>query len=179
MFQAYLLHLLYLSYSLHPRIITLLFSSLIGSLFITGILITPALLIHFYWYKPNPTPDRLYIKQNIQAWLFWAAANILISWQLAMIVDIIPVIVRFIISVSWGHVSERVKSQIEMYNSAKNTVKPVLYAASGWVSWIIIFGHIFELFDMDDVHESRASYTRRVRLNFSIVTYNPPLIRLP
>lgn len=40
-----------------------------------------------------------------------------------MIIDIIPSIVRFIISVAWGHVSETIKSRIEMFNSVKNTIK--------------------------------------------------------
>lgn len=41
-------------------------------------------------------------------------------------------------------------SPIELYNEVKNTVKPVLYAASGWVSWIIVFGHVFGLYDTED-----------------------------
>ncbi|KAJ6558187.1 hypothetical protein B0H19DRAFT_1150288 [Mycena capillaripes] len=48
----------------------------------------------------------------------WAAANLLVSWYLALIIDIIPTFIRFLISVVWGHVSERIKTRIEMYNSA-------------------------------------------------------------
>lgn len=101
---------------------------------------------------------------NVEAWLFWAAANILISWYLAMAVDIIPAIVRFLISASWGHVSESVKNKIELYDSVKKNIKPVLYAASAWLSWIIIFEQIFELQTSKDV-TSRASYTDRVCAN--------------
>jgi len=140
----------------------LLFSSLIGSTLMAGVLVTPALLVHFYWYKPHPTPHRHYININIEAWLFWAAANLLISWYLAMIIDIIPAVARFIISVSWGHVSEFIKSRIEMYESVKGTIKPVLYAASGWVSWIILFANIFDLYDAGEPQNSAASYTPRV-----------------
>ena len=93
---------------------TLLFSTLIGSTFLAGLLVTPALLIHFYWYKKDPSDDRRYVKDNVQAWLFWAAANILISWYLAMIVDVIPIIATFFISLVWGHVSEYIKSRIEL-----------------------------------------------------------------
>jgi hypothetical protein len=39
-----------------------------------------------------------------------------------------------------------IKTRIEMYDSGKNTIKPVFYAASAWVSWVIIFGHIFQLY---------------------------------
>ena len=111
---------------------------------------------------PHPDDHRRYVKDNIEAWLFWAAANVSISWALALIVDIIPVVVRFIISMAWGHVSEHVKSRIELYNSVKGPIKPVLYAASGWLSWVIIFAHIFKLYDMDDEGASRASYTPRL-----------------
>ncbi|KAF9036045.1 hypothetical protein BDZ89DRAFT_1061875 [Hymenopellis radicata] len=144
------------------RVITLLFSSLIGSTFLAGVLITPGVLIHFYWYKKNPTEHRLLVKQNVQAWLFWAAANLLVSWYLALIVDLVPTVIRFLIMAAWGHVSEVVKSRLELYGSVKNTFKPLLYAASGWVSWEIIFGHIFNLFDTSDNDASRAPYTERV-----------------
>ncbi|KAL1687954.1 Mechanosensitive ion channel-domain-containing protein [Schizophyllum commune] len=144
------------------RIMTVLFSTLIGSTFLAGLLVTPALLIHFYWYKKDPSDDRRYVKDNVQAWLFWAAANILISWYLAMIVDVIPIIATFFISLVWGHVSEYIKSRIELYVSVKNTFKPLLYAASGWASWVIIFAHIFKLYDTNDEETSQAAYLDRV-----------------
>ncbi|KAJ8457318.1 hypothetical protein ONZ45_g18356 [Pleurotus djamor] len=144
------------------RIVTFLFSSLIGSTFLAGLLVTPALLVHFYWYLPERTERRQYINQNIQAWLFWAAANLLISWYLALIVDILPSVVTAFISGAWGHVSESVKSKVEMYNSVKNTVKPLLYAASCWASWIIIFEGIYKLYNGEEPENSRASYTRRI-----------------
>ncbi|KAF9224318.1 hypothetical protein BS17DRAFT_752270 [Gyrodon lividus] len=144
------------------RLFTLLFSSLIGSTFLAGVLVTPALLVHFFWYKPHPTDYRRYVDQNVEAWLFWAAANVVISWGLAMIVDIIPAIVRISISISWGHVSEEVKSRIELYDSIKDTIKPVLYAASAWLSWIILFQNIFNLYNTDNSITSYAAYTDRV-----------------
>ncbi|KAI1789003.1 Mechanosensitive ion channel-domain-containing protein [Ganoderma leucocontextum] len=144
------------------KLITLLFSTLIGSTILSGLIISPALLLHFFWYKPHPTDHRKFVKDNIEAWLFWAAANISISWGLALIVDIIPVVIRITISIAWGHVSELVKSRLELYNSVKGPIKPVLYAASGWVSWVILFNNIFKLFDIDNEALSRAPYTARV-----------------
>ena len=141
---------------------TILFSSLIGSIFLAGILVTPALLVHFFWYKPHPTSDRHYVDLNIEAWLFWAAANVVISWGLALIVDIIPALTRILISISWGHVSEKVKSHIELYDSVKDTFKPVLYAASAWLSWIILFQNIFKLYNSSVDGTSFAPYTDRV-----------------
>ncbi|KXN86319.1 Mechanosensitive ion channel protein 5 [Leucoagaricus sp. SymC.cos] len=144
------------------RIIALLFSSLLGSTFVAGLLVIPPLLVHFYWYEPHPTDHRRYVKDNIQAWFFWAAANLVISWWLALVIDLVPIVARFIIAAAWGHVSEFVKNRIEMYNSVKGNIKPVFYAASGWLSWTIIFGGIFKLFDSNEPSQSRAGYTYRL-----------------
>ena len=119
-------------------------------------------MIHFYWYKPNPTEHRKFVRDNVEAWLFCAAANVSISWALALIVDIIPGVIRFVISIAWGHVSEVIKSRLELYTSVKEPIKPVLYAASCWISWVILFNNIFNLYDMDNEDASRASYTPRV-----------------
>lgn len=96
-----------------------------------------------------------------------------------MIVDIIPVIVWFLISVGWGHVSEYVKNRIELYDSVKDTIKPLLYAASAWLSWIIIFENIFKLYKSGD-EASPAPYTDRVGVNpltalcrYSISSFGP------
>ncbi|PPQ77268.1 hypothetical protein CVT25_010850 [Psilocybe cyanescens] len=144
------------------RIISLLFSSLIGSTLLSAILITPALLVHFFWYKPDPSEHRRYVRDNVQAWFFWAASNVLISWYLAMIIDIIPILFRFFISAVWGHVSESIKTKIETYDSVKDTAKPAFYAGSAWASWVIIFVHIYKLYDDSEPENSRAGYTIRL-----------------
>ena len=144
------------------RMLEFLFSSLIGSTFLAGLIVTPALFVHFYWYKPHPSEHRRYVNQNVQGWLIWAAANLVISWYLAMIVDIIPIIVRYFISATWGHVSEAVKTKIELYDSVKDTFKPALYALSAYAGWVVIFGNIYKLYDANNASQSRASYTHRV-----------------
>lgn len=143
------------------RLVTLLFSSLIGSTLLAAILITPALLVHFFWYKPHPTDYRHFVNINIEAWLFWAAANVVISWGLAMIIDIVPAIIRVVIAVTWGHVSETVRTKLELYASIKDTIKPLFYAASAWLSWNILFQNIFKLNDPSDT-QNYAPYTYRV-----------------
>ena len=144
--------------------ISALFSSLIGSTLLAGVIITPGILVHFYWFKVHPSPHRRYVRDNIQAWLFWAAANHVISWYIAMLINIIPILLRYFISLSWGHVSESVKSKIEMYNSVKDTAKPAFYAASAYASWIIIFDKIYHLHSGNtSLVPSRAPYTDRVR----------------
>ncbi|TFY72075.1 hypothetical protein EVG20_g929 [Dentipellis fragilis] len=144
------------------RIITLLFGSLIGSMFIAGLIVTGPLIALFYWYKPHPSESRHYTMENIEAWTFWAAANVLLSWWFAMFIDIAPVVFRGVIAFVWGHVSEKVKTRIELYNSVKNTIKPLFYAASAWVSWIILFQSIFKLHDPNNPGQSRAQYTERL-----------------
>ncbi|KAF9535054.1 Mechanosensitive ion channel-domain-containing protein [Crepidotus variabilis] len=143
------------------RLISLLFTSLIGSTFLAAVLVAPALLVHFYWYKPHPTDHRRFVKSNLEAWLFWAAAQLIISWFLAMIIDIIPIIIRFFIALVWGHVSESVKTRLETYSSVKDTAKPAFYAGSAYASWAIIFGGIYDLYNADKPEESRAPYMRR------------------
>ncbi|OJA15633.1 hypothetical protein AZE42_04844 [Rhizopogon vesiculosus] len=151
----------YLSYQRgQNRLVTLLFSSLIGSTFLAAVLATPAILVHFFWYKPHSTEYRHYVDINLEAWLFWAAANVVISWGLAMAIDIVPAIIRLAIAISWGHVSETVKTKLELYDSIKDTVKPLFYAASAWLSWIILFQNIFGLYDPHS--QSYAPYTDRV-----------------
>ncbi len=137
---------------------TLLFSSLIGSTFLTGVLVTVGVLLHVYW--DDPSPEHL-AKLNVEAWLFWTAANLLISWYLALLVDLVPIVVRYTIMAAWGHVSETIKTRLELYAAVKNTFKPVLYAASSWVSWVIIFGHIYNLYNTANTNDSRSMYTKR------------------
>lgn len=105
---------------------------------------------------------RRFVLENIEGWLFWAAANFLVSWILGFIIDIIPGIFTWLIFFTWGRVSETMKSRVEMYQSVKGTVKPLFYAAASWVSWVIIFAHIYNLYDIDNESQSRASYTPRV-----------------
>ena len=157
----------------YVRIITLLFSSLIGSMFLAGLLITAPILLHFYWYKKNPTESRRYTLNNIEAWMFWAAANLLVSWWLALIIDLVPVLFLTLISIGWGHISEGIKGSVELFNGIKNTIKPIFYAASMWVSWVIIFEGIFKLYDDGNPDASKAAYTRRVRHSFSFRADNP------
>lgn len=144
------------------RVIAVLFSSLIGSTFLAALLVTPGVLVQFLWYERHKTEHRQYIKDNVQCWLFWLASNLLVSWYLAVLLDIVPTVVRYFLSAFWGHVSESVKSRLELYISVKNTLKPVLYAASAWVSWVIIFVDIFGLYNAADPRASRASYLNRI-----------------
>jgi hypothetical protein len=151
------------SQSSYLRIITFLFSSLIGSMLLAGLLITAPILLHFYWYKKNPTEGRRYTLNNVEAWLFWAAANLIVSWWLALLIDLIPVVFLTSISIGWGHISEGVKDSVELFNGIKNTIKPIFYAASMWVSWVIIFQGVYKLYNNGNPQASKAAYTLRVR----------------
>ena len=116
---------------------------------------------------------------NIEAWLFWAAANLIVSWWLALVIDLIPVVFLTLISIGWGHISEGVKGSVELFNGIKNTIKPIFYAASMWVSWVIIFESIYKLYNDGNPGASEAAYTPRVRnMPFSFRTDNPERFHL-
>lgn len=133
---------------------------------LAGIIATIPIILHFYYYRPDPTERRKYIADNVSAWLYWTAANILLSWYLAMIVDIMPGLANLLIIGLWGDLNETLRSRVELYNAAKDKFKPVLYGASCWVSWEIIFDGIFNLYEHADGSQSRASYTPRVTIFF-------------
>ncbi len=132
-------------------------------------LVTAGVLVDTLWYEPHKTKYRQYVKDNVQCWLFWLASNLVISWYLAALVDLVPTVIRFFLAASWGHISESVKTRLELYVNVKNTLKPVLYAASAWISWIIIFVDIYVLYDIANPSESQASYLYRVSLLYALV----------
>lgn len=108
------------------RILSFLLGSLIGSIFTAGLLVTGPILLRIFWYNPHKSDHRLYVLENVEAWLFWAAAQLIVSWFLALIVDIVPPIVSGIISITWGHVSEYVKTRLELYIAVKNNIKVIV-----------------------------------------------------
>lgn len=148
-------------------VLTFFVSTLIGTIITSGLIATAGVLVRILYYHPNRTDHRKYVADNVDAWLFWAAANLIVSWILGFIIDIIPGILTWIIFLAWGHVNEAVKSRVELYNSVDDTVKPAFYAAAAWVSWVIIFTGIFDLYDMGNEGASRAPYTPRVSLSLT------------
>lgn len=157
------------------RIVTFFLSTLIGSTLLAGVIVAVPIVLHFYYLIPHHTERRQYVADNVSAWLYWTAANLLLSWYLAMIVDSIPIICNIIISLAWGEITESVRSRVELYNAAKGKIKPVLYGASGWVSWIIIFDGIYQLYNRRDQFKSRAPYTFRVCPSLGIKMRTKPL----
>ncbi|KAF8305933.1 hypothetical protein DL93DRAFT_2181438 [Clavulina sp. PMI_390] len=155
------------------RIATFLFSTLIGTTFLTCVLVAVPITLHFVYYRPHPTQYRTMVTDNVSAWFYWAAANLLISWYLAVIIDVIPHIATWFVKLSWGTLPESFKTKIGLYDSIKGWIKPVFYAASAWVSWVIIFANIFGLHNTAADVTSDAAYTDRmvqvVELCFFIV----------
>ncbi|KAG8902323.1 hypothetical protein FRB99_004631 [Tulasnella sp. 403] len=144
------------------RITTFFFSTLIGSTLLSGALAAAGVLVHIMWLKPHWSEHRKYVTDNIEAWLFWAAANVLVSWWLASIIDVLPHIFTFLVNIVWGTISESLKSKLELYQTGKAWIKPLFYAACSWVSWAILFEGVFDLYDGKNESQSRASYTPRV-----------------
>ncbi|KAG9089068.1 hypothetical protein FRC07_012409, partial [Ceratobasidium sp. 392] len=101
------------------RIIIFFFSTLIGSTITAGLLVAAPILLRIYYLKPSRTEHRTYVTNTVSAWLFWAAANVLVSWYIAVLIDLIPHIVAFAVGTAWGTVSEQLKGRIEVYNATK------------------------------------------------------------
>lgn len=144
------------------RVFVFFLSTLVGSTILSALLSTIPIFLHFFYLKAHPTNHRHYITDNVSAWFVWLAANTLMTWYLAAIVDLIPLLLPFVIYMVWGVVSESVISRIEIYNAVKSRFKPVLYAAFAWGSWVIIFGGIYGLYNHREPTNSFAGYTRRV-----------------
>jgi hypothetical protein len=144
---------------LRTRIVIFFFSTLIGSTITAGLLAAAPIILRIYYLKPHRTEHRAYVTDTVSAWLFWAAANVLVSWYIAVLIDLIPHIVAFAVDTVWGTVSEQLKSRIETYNATKGWIKPPFYAATAWVAWFILFAKIFKLYDPSDEDASVASYT--------------------
>lgn len=96
--------------------------------------------------------------------MFWAASNLVVSWFLAFIINIVPGVITWIIFIAWGQISESMKSRVELYNTMKGSIKPVFYGASAWMSWVILFSVVYKLYNADDPNSSEAQYTIRVRV---------------
>lgn len=143
------------------RIVIFFFSTLIGSTLLAGALVAVPILLHIYYLKPHRTSHREFITGNVSAWLYWAAANVLISWYLALLIDIVPIVTAYAVDVVWGDVSEAFKSKVEMYEAGKGWVKPLFYAGTAWLSWFILFEKIFKLYNHAHEANSRARYTPR------------------
>lgn len=93
--------------------------------------------------------------------------------MLAVIIDLLPAAALGLIHIFWGEVTESMKMHVEVYGVIKGWIKPILYAASIWGSWAVVFGQIFALYKMNDEGNSRASYAPRVRIPHSF--YDNPI----
>lgn len=52
-----------------------------------------------------------------------------ISWFLAVIVNILPHVVTWFVSVIWGTITESFKTKMGLFEALKGFFKPILYAA--------------------------------------------------
>lgn len=138
----------------------------LGNLIISIILIFPVLGMSF-GYRPgasDQSPDaqhRRYVADNVDAWFIWASFNLHLSWWLHAMIALFPRLITGGIRLVWGSVSQQVNTVAEGYNALRPAINPIFYAAAGWASWVIIFSHIFNLFNANDPSNCRASYMSR------------------
>ena len=126
-----------------------------------GLLVLGPILLKVFWLDPHRNSHRQFVWDQVAAWVFWVAANLLLSWYFAFLVNLIPVVAKEAVEIVWGEVSESTKTRLELYASAKDAIKPMLYGATAYASWVIIFDSIYNLYDTRDESLSRASYTPR------------------
>ncbi|KAL5527555.1 hypothetical protein ACEPAG_6356 [Sanghuangporus baumii] len=147
------------------KIIGFFLSTLVGSFITAGVIVAVAIAVRFLYYEQRNDDNRdhrRYITQNVEAWLYWAASNLLVSWFLAFLINILPGVVTWAIFIVWGHISESMKSRVELYRALHDTIKPAFYGGAAWVSWVILFQGIYHLYDGNNEDASRASYTPRL-----------------
>lgn len=141
-------------------------TSFLGNLFISAVLVVPAIVMQFV-YRNNATPadkaHRDYVTDNVQAWTIWASFNLFMSWVFHILVEIFPRIALAVVGLIWGRTNQDSLNVAEYYNAQKGYIKPLFYAACLWASFAIIMNSIFGLYNHTHPQtESRAPYLYRL-----------------
>lgn len=148
------------------KIIKWLATTFLGNFILSATLVVPAIVLQFTYRNAGPESERenrVYVTDNVQAWLIWAAFNLHVEWWIHLIVELFPRAAIAIVSGFWGSVSQRVLSFVEVFNAIKGYVKLIGYAALSWGSWAIIFNSVYHLYTRTNPEtESRAKYLYRI-----------------
>ncbi|MBW0542438.1 hypothetical protein O181_082153 [Austropuccinia psidii MF-1] len=150
------------------KIFKFLLITFIGNIFLSIILLIPPFILRFRgFYQFGDSPHQIhtrYIYDNVAAWMFWASYNLLASWVLHLLIELVPRLLVFLVDVIWGEVSEVIKTYVENFRMFKPWIKYMFYSAMLWGSWEIIFSGLYQLHSHDDSGQYRAPYTDVVSL---------------
>ncbi|OAV99069.1 hypothetical protein PTTG_02396 [Puccinia triticina 1-1 BBBD Race 1] len=158
-------------------IVKLLITTFIGNILLSLLCIIPPLVLRFTgYYQSGDSPEAhntRFIYDNVAAWLFWAAYNILASWVLSFLTELIPrphssccvhQAIVLLVGVVWGDVNETIKGRVETFHTAKPWIKVIFYSAMCWGSWEVIFNGIYHLYALTDTGHYRAPYTETIHI---------------
>lgn len=142
-----------------------MFTSFLGNLLISAILVVPAIVMQFV-YRDEATEAnkarRDYVTDNVQAWTIWASFNLFMSWVLHIFVEILPRLLLGVVALVWGRTNQATLNAAEYYNAQKGYIKPIFYAACSWASFAILMNSNFHLYNHSDPKNGRAPYLYRI-----------------
>lgn len=143
-----------------------LFTSFLGNLLVSTILVIPAIIMQFV-YRNNATDAnrarRNYVTDNVQAWAIWASFNLFMSWVFHIFVELFPRLCLGIVALVWGRTNQATLNAVEYYNAQKGYIKPLFYAACSWASFAIFMSYVFGLYNHASPQtENRALYLYRL-----------------
>ncbi|PWN30201.1 hypothetical protein BDZ90DRAFT_229222 [Jaminaea rosea] len=143
-----------------------LLTSFLGNLFISAVLVVPAIVMQFVYRNEATDADRAhrdYVTDNVQAWTIWASFNLFMSWVFHILVEIFPRIALAVVGLIWGRTNQEALNAAEYYSAQKGYIKPLFYAACSWASFAILMNSIFHLYNHAHPQtESRAPYLYRL-----------------
>lgn len=150
------------------RIVKFIITAFIGNILLSVVLLIPPLSLRYDgYYKSGDDPAAVhsrYIYDNVAAWMFWASFNIVTSWLLHFLIELVPRLVVLLVGVVWGDVNETIKGRVETFQTAKPWVKVIFYSAMSWGSWEVMFRGIFGLYSTMENGQYRAPYTETIHL---------------
>lgn len=80
--------------------------------------------------RPVPRSPPFYpVVPSLTKMQLWNLRSGRISWYLAVVINILPHIVTWFVSVAWGTITESFKTRLGLYEAFKGWIKPIFYAA--------------------------------------------------
>ncbi|KAH9467771.1 hypothetical protein MJO28_006181 [Puccinia striiformis f. sp. tritici] len=149
-------------------IVKFLITTFIGNIFLSLLCLIPPLVLRYTgYYQTGDSQESIktrFIYDNVAAWLFWASYNIVASWVLNFLTELIPRSIVLLVGIVWGDVNENIKGQVETFHTAKPWIKVIFYSAMCWGSWEVIFNGIYRLYAVSENGLYRAPYTETVHI---------------
>lgn len=149
-------------------IVKFLITTFIGNIFLSLVFIIPPIILRYGgYYQSGDSPSAInskYVYDNVAAWFIWASYNIMSSWVLHFLIELVPRAIVLLVGIVWGDVNETIKGRVETFHAAKPWIKVLFYSAMCWGSWEVIFRGIYFLYFLKEDGHYRAPYTETVHI---------------